>query len=300
MTRALPQNLFQGVTLIIIAAFIISVSDVVFKGFAGHLSLWQVFAVRGLITLPLAAGIGYLIWRTKWADIRAGFAPWPLLRAMTFAGSLLAFYATIPFLALSVLGAAHYTAPLLVALIGAFIVGERMPALGWVGVGVGVLGLLFLVQPWGEDVSPWLILPLCGAISYAISHTITRVKCQHLSPASLSFAQNFCMMAGGLLLGGLFILLPDPGTNPELFGDWPALTGLDYGLLLGLAALTVTASTLIARSYQIAPPAIIATFEYVYLPFALFWDWTRGETPNALAIIGVGLIIIAGVLVTRR
>lgn len=300
MTRALPQNLVQGIVLIIIAAFVISVSDVVFKGFAGHLSLWQVFTVRGVMTLPMVAGIGWLIWRTSWADIRAGFAPWPLLRAVTFAGTLLAFYASLPFLALSVVGAANYTAPLFVAILAVFVVGERVSPFGWLGIAVGFTGLLMLMQPWEETFSAWVFLPLGGAVSYAISHTITRVKCQHLSPASLSFAQNFCIMAGGLILGGLFLTLPDPSNNPQLFGAWPALGASDYGLLLALAAITVTGSTLIARAYQIAPPAIIATFEYAYLPFALFWDVMRGETPNNLALSGVALIIVAGVLVTRR
>lgn len=299
MSTPLPQQILRGVTLVVIAAFVISVNDVVFKTFAGHLSLWQVFALRGVLAVPILALIGFRQVR----QFAQGFAPWPLLRAVTFTFTLLAFYAALPYLSFATVGAANYTAPLFVAIIAALVVGERVSPLGWVGLILGFVGILVLLQPGTDAFSPWVLLPILGAVAYAVSHTITRLKCQHLSPLTLSFAQNTTMMISGFLVGGLFLTF-DPSAelladHPALFRAWPTLDLRDWGILLALALITILASTLIAAAYQSAPAPTVATFEYSYLIFAAGWDSFFGDLPTRLALLGIGLIVIAGVLVLR-
>ena len=48
-----PQNVKLGVALILTAALGISVQDVIFKLFSSQLSLWQIFALRGCLAVPL-------------------------------------------------------------------------------------------------------------------------------------------------------------------------------------------------------------------------------------------------------
>ena len=300
MASALPQNLRLGIGLIIFAAFVISVSDIVFRLYVPHLSLWQVFAVRGVLTLPLLMVIG---WRHM-RQFPAAFAPWPLLRASTFAMTLLLFYAALPYLSQATVGAANYTAPLFVAILSAWLLREGLGRIGYLGLGIGFAGIIVLLQPGTEAFSPWVLLPICGAICYAISHTITRAKCQHLSPLSLSFGQNTMMMLFGFLFGALFLVFSPGGEiaaeYPEIFGAWPSLSQMDWGILLGLGLLTILASTMIARAYQSAPGPIVATFEYTYLIFAAGWDAMRGVTPTTVSLLGVLMIILAGVLVLRK
>lgn len=300
MAALRPQHIRLGIALIVLGAFVISVSDLVFQVFAGGLSLWQVFAVRGVITLPLLIALGF----RHLPHFAQAFAPWPLLRAITFTATLLLFYAALPYLDLSVVGAANYTAPLFVALLAAWLLREGLGPRGWLGLGLGFGGILLLLKPGTGDFSPWVLLPLLGAVSYAISHTITRAKCQHLHPFALSFGQNFMMMASGFLFGGLvlaFAPAPDlAAAYPALLGPWPPLSALDWGVLVGLAVLTVTASTLLARAYQAAPGPIVATFEYTYLIFAAGWDTLRGNLPDTWALLGMVLIIVAGLIVLKR
>lgn len=300
MTAVLPQNLRLGISLIVFAAFVISVNDIVFKQFADHLSLWQVFAVRGVMTLPILALIG-------WRHVRQfpeAFAPWPLLRASTFALTLLSFYAALPYLNLATVGAANYTAPLFVAILSAWLLREGLGRWGWLGLGLGFVGILVLLRPGTDAFSPWVLLPLFGAVCYAISHTITRAKCQHLNPLSLSFGQNAMMMVFGFLFGALFLIFSPGGEiaaeYPQIFGSWPTLSSSDWGILLALGLITILASTLIARAYQSAPAPVVATFEYTYLIFAAGWDAVRGDFPAPISLLGIAMIILAGVLVLRK
>ena len=54
----------------------------------------------------------------------------------------------------------------------------------------------------------------------------------------------------------------------------------------------------VARAYQIAPPPIIATFDYGYLVSAALWGFVFfSEEPNLPTLGGMILITVAGLLV---
>jgi drug/metabolite transporter (DMT)-like permease len=54
----------------------------------------------------------------------------------------------------------------------------------------------------------------------------------------------------------------------------------------------------VARAYQIAPPSIIATFDYAYLISAALWGFVFfSETPDVFTLAGMILITMAGLLV---
>ncbi len=68
--------------------------------------------------------------------------------------------------------------------------------------------------------------------------------------------------------------------------------------LLGI--LLVAESIWVAKAYQIAPAAIIGTFDYSYLVFAVFWGFVFfSDVPDMLTVLGIGLILAAGWLVVR-
>ena len=69
--------------------------------------------------------------------------------------------------------------------------------------------------------------------------------------------------------------------------------------LLAVAALVGSVGAAIA--YQIAPPATVATFDFSYLGFAALWGMLFfAETLDGVTIIGIVMIVVAGVLAVRR
>lgn len=111
-----PQNIILGVSLVISAALTISIQDVVFKLFSSELTLWQIFSLRGVLAIPMLLAV---LWAhgTHLGVVRAAFGKWPLLRSVFITTTFLAFYAAIPFLSLSTVGAANYIAPIFVTLL---------------------------------------------------------------------------------------------------------------------------------------------------------------------------------------
>lgn len=304
MSEARPQQIARGVTLILAAALTISLQDVVFKLFSAELTLWQIFALRALMTLPLFFGLAWLRGKRR-GVLREALRPWPLLRAVFMTLTFLAFYAAIPFLSLSTLGAANYIAPIFVTLLSAFVIGERVGPRGWVAVFLGFAGVVVLLQPGSDAFSPWALLPVMGAFFYALSHITTRTRCQSLSLATMALSVNLTMFAAGAVMS-LVILFwqPDDGlvrAYPYLFGTWSPVGPSEWLVLGLLAVLAVAIAMLLAGAYQAAPPSIVATFEYSYLVFVVIWDLLFFATsPSGTTLLGMAMIVGAGLMVLRR
>ena len=298
-----PDNVIRGVALILAAALTISFQDVVFKIFSSQLSLWQIFALRGVLAIPMLL---VLLWaRGQHKGILSlAFGRWPLLRAVFITTTFLAFYAAIPFLSLSTVGAANYIAPIFVAMLSAFAIKEPVGPLGWLGVVIGFVGVVVLLRPGSDAFSLWSLLPVVGAVFYALAHITTRVKCQNIPLSAIALAQNLVMMGAGFLMSAaIFWLAPKGGlfdAYPYIFGPWSEISPSDAITLVLLAGFAVLISILLAGAYRSAPPAIISTFEYSYLVFVAIWDIAIfGIAPSLSSVTGMILIVLAGLLVLR-
>ncbi|MFD1158695.1 DMT family transporter [Roseovarius aestuarii] len=300
---ARPQNILRGVTLIIAAAFTISVQDVVFKLFSNTLSLWQIFTVRALLALPLFAVLALA--KGNRGALRGAVQKWPLLRGLCLTLTFMAFYAAIPFLSLSTVGAANYTAPIFITLLSAYVISEPVGRMGWIAVFVGFVGVVVLLKPGTDAFSPWALLPIIGAVFYALGHITTRVKCQSIPVTTMALSLNLMMLAAGLGASLLLLIWPPApdlvNSYPNIFGAWSPITQAEWQVLVLLAGLAVLIGMVLAGAYQAAPPATVATFEYTYLIFVVMWDLTFFATmPKGSTLLGMIMIIGAGLMVLRR
>ncbi|MEP6445058.1 MAG: DMT family transporter [Hyphomicrobiales bacterium] len=303
-THARPHFVARGVMLIIAGTFLISMQDAVVKIFSEHLTLWQLFVIRGVLTIPLFVLLGWGFNAHK-TLLRDAMRPWVLVRGFFIAITLLLFYAALPFSQISTLAAVIYLSPVLIVIFSSFLINEPVKLSGWVGVCLGFLGVLVLLQPGTEAFSSWTLLPLVGVVLYAFAHIITRVHCQDVPAVALGFSLNLAMLFLGVI-GSIFIGLEFfgnelVGSHPYIFGEWQALDLSVWFILVHLAAIAAISAFVIAGAYQSAPPSIIATFEYSFLIFAAFWDVFYFETPlTVTAIIGMMMIVGAGMLVLKR
>ncbi len=300
--HTLPASTFAGILLVLAATFAISLQDVIFKAFGNTMTLWQIFALRGALAIPLFL----MLRRPHGAGIFVqAFQPWVMLRAWCMTLTFLAFYAAIPFLSLSTLGAANYMAPIFVALLSAFAIRERVTWRGWLAVLIGFAGVLVLLRPGTDAFSVWALLPLTGAMFYACGHILTRTKCRDVPVSAMALAVILATMCAGIL-GSLIISLAPPGTavslaTPYLLGGWSPLDLAECLILAALTLLTVAATLLLAGAYKAAPPSTAATFEYSYLVFVALWDMVFFATPpGGMTLLGMAMIVGAGLLLIYR
>jgi len=302
-TQAISQNVRMGVLLIILAALLIATQDATFKSFTTDMTLWQIFVMRGVVAMPMLLLMGGV--RGKAVSLmKEACSSGPLARSLCLTLAFVVFYAVLPFLNLSTAGAALYMAPIFVALLSAFLIGEPVRRLAWMGVFLGFAGVLVLLRP-ASDAFSWLgLVPLMSAVAYSLGHIITRTRCQNVSVEALSFSLNMTLFIAGILISvGLLIWPQEIEPNSRLayvFGQWGALDQSSWILLFVLAAFAVLIGMTLAGAYQKGPPATIATFEYSYLVFVAAWDvFLFGTELNAGSLAGMIMIAGAGVLVLK-
>ena len=300
---AVPQN--SPLTLVLVAAvFMMSIQEAMFKQFSADLSLWQIFTLRGLLALPLLFIIA-LVRQQHRCLWQQALSTWPLLRSLSMTLMFIAMYAAIPFISLSTVAAGIYTAPVFVTIMSAYAIGEPVGARGWLAITLGFAGVLVILQPGADAFSFWALLPVLGGFLYALSNVITRSKCQSMTLTSLALSLNMALLLAGILLSCVMLLWQADGeliqAYPFLFSDWSTIGVYEWAVIAFLAVLVVAVGMALAGAYQSAPPSTVATFDYSYLIFMVLWDFLFFATPpNLTTVIGIALIVTAGLLVTRR
>lgn len=294
-----PQKVGLGAAVIVGAVFLMATQDALIKYASADLALSQIFVLRSLMVLPVLSAIAGRSFKTDWTH---ALRPWPVARAALLSSMYLLLYAAIPFLPLATLAAGFYTGPLFITLLSGFLLKEPVGPRGWSAVTIGFLGVLVLLQPGAGAFSPWTLVPVLSGFCYALAAVLTRGPCQANSPASLALSLNICLLAAGGLLIGLGAAMPALGAAWSfLFRTWAAMGGAEWLLITALAVFMIGIGLGLAAAYQLAPPVVIASFDYSYLVFATLWGLVLfGEVPDLPTWIGMFLILAAGLTVSWK
>jgi len=204
-----------------------------------------------------------------------------------------------------VAAAAFYTLPIFITLFAALFLGERISPPGWLAVAIGFAGTLLILQPQADDFNAWTLLPLVSAILYAIAMILTRSKCRIEKPVMLSLWMNICFIATGTL-ALLLLSLWNPATdkialNPFLFEAWTPMSLNEWRTMGILAIAILVGSVGAAVAYQKGPASLVSIFDFSYVGFAVAWGYLLfAEVPANLVMLGILMIIAAGIMVSRQ
>ncbi len=287
-----------GILIILGSVAVLALGDALIKLISGAFSLWQIFALRSVFALPCFFAIAILAQRR----LKPRNAGWVGLRTVLLVTGWIAYYGALPWLDLGTAAVAVYTNPIFTALITAAVLRDRVMPLQWLGILIGFVGIVVILRPTDAQFSWALLGPLAGALLYSMAMILTRAKCQNEDFVSLAFVLHLGFISTGVI--GLavttMLALPAPmaEANPFLTTPWVSLASSDWALMAFLGLLATGFTIGVARAYQIAPPHIVATFDYAYVGFAILWGLVFfAEIPDTTARIGMALIIIAGLVV---
>lgn len=189
------------------------------------------------------------------------------------------------------------TAPLWIALFGLFWPdADRLNWRGWLGLLIGLLGVLFLFGPKVQqperlfrDPGPWFVLG--SAASWALGTLLSRhhrPNCSHLTTAAWQMT-----LGGGALILVAFAL-GEPERMPEQI-TWNAVIAFLYLLVAGSFVGFIAYNWLLGH----ASAAEVGTHSYVNPAVAVMIGWLSGE-PFTLWLGGGIIVILAGVALVRN
>jgi len=174
------QNRLVGIGLVSLAYLLFTLLDGSAKWLVHSMPVIMVVWLRfvmhaligGAVLFPLR-GLA-LVWsrHLKWHAVRA-------LMFVTMTG--VNFWA-LQYLQLTVTSSIFFTVPIVIALISASILGERLDAGRWIAILAGFAGVLAIVRPGSAEFHPAMIGSLINALIYAVFMLMTRRLAAYDSP----------------------------------------------------------------------------------------------------------------------
>jgi drug/metabolite transporter (DMT)-like permease len=177
--------------------------------------------------------------------------------------------------------------------------GERLTVRGWLGLALGLGGVLVLMAPelmridhFFEDLGPLLILT--SAISWAVGSFILRHrKRSHRGSHLLSAAYQ--MLIGGTLLTLVGLAAGETrDVTPAIFTP-TAVFSFFYLLVVGSLVGFVAYNYLLGH----VSGALVGTYAYVNPVVAILVGWQLGHEELSPWILGGVAVILAGVALVR-
>jgi len=256
----------------------------VFIRLAPHLDSWQFLVYRGL---GVAVAFALLARSKGRGAMLADFlALGPLGIVATVALSLAAIGFIVALKLTSVANALFLSScsPLLSAILGFLILGERLDLRQIGSVALGFGGLAIIVGGGfeaGHVVGD--LLALLSALSFAVVSVCMRLAPERdFGPAMIGYGVCSALVAAGVVVGEGATLAPPPLETFAAFAAGFVLMGFGFALFLrGAPAVPAVGQTLLAQTETIFGPV------WVWLAF--------GETPAAATLVG-GAIILAAVV----
>jgi len=298
-----PHHL-HGIVLALVAAIILSVNDLAVKNLSGNYALHQIILFRAIVSMSLILTV---IWasRTGFRQLLTRRPKEHLFRIAIVMVSNVTYFLGLAAMPLADAVATAFVAPLFVTLLSAVILGEPVGPRRWGAVGVGMVGVLVMLRPGAGVIQPAAVLVLISAFCYALSHMMTRRMRDTESAMTLTFfvQVGFIVVSCGmgLVVGDGHLSGSPDAALAFLFRPWhwPPLSDLPWflanGLALGVGGL------MMSQAYRTTEAALIAPFEYVGMPMAIFWGVAIfGTWPDATAWVGIALICGAGLYTLWR
>ena len=298
--RAAPVNsIVLGIAVILSAVLLLSLSDALVKLASARLSVGQLFLVRSSVAVFLMAG--YALAMSRMSRLRLVRPRWVVLRSLLLTSMWVAYYAALPSMSFALAAAALYTTPLFMALFSCILLKEPIRPRRWLAIAIGIVGVLLMLRPDTNTVSPIIALPFLAAIFYALAAIVTWSRCAKEKPLALAMNLNLCLaVAGAVTLAAILLLAPSPdlvADNAFIMSLWPMLEPSDLLLLAVLGLFMVAIAILVAKAYQMAPSPVIGVFDNGYLVFATLWSALFfDEIPDAVGFFGIAMIICAAIL----
>jgi drug/metabolite transporter (DMT)-like permease len=272
-----------GIGMMLGGMFLFSLNDAIGKWLVATYSVGQVLLIRSLFALVVLAVL-----------LRAsGFAPVlrvdrPAVQAVRVAFStaeVFCFYTAVTYLPLADVMTYWLAAPIYVAAMSPFLLGERVGPLRWAAIALGFLGVLIALAPSGAVAPVATVAAVLGSLSFALM-IVTGRSLRGTPDTTLVFWQTAGALAAGLVLAP---------------AAWVPPTPVDFALLGLLGVVAMGAHICVNRALKLADAATVAPMQYTLLPFAIVLGWLFfRDVPGPAMLAGAAIIIGSGLVIFYR
>jgi drug/metabolite transporter (DMT)-like permease len=270
-------SLRLAIGLMLLGMFMFALNDAMGKWLVATYTVGQVLLIRSAFGMaflaPFAGRAGFaLALRPERPGLQA-------LRVAFSSAEVFCFYWAVRSLPLADVMTVWLAAPIIVAALSPFLLGESVDLRRWIAIGIGFVGVVIALAPSGM-VQFWPVMAaMVGTVCFAMM-LITGRTLRGTPDTTLVLWQ----LAGAGLVG--LVLAPM---------DWVMPTARDFLLLGLLGIVAMLAHLCVNRALKLADAAVVAPFQYTLLPYAAVLGWLFfGDIPHPQTFAGAAIIILSG------
>lgn len=277
--------------LMVAAMLMLPGIDAIAKWLSGSVSAgqvsWSRFFFQALFTLPFALRVDLAV-PAREIGVHA-------LRGSLIATATVLFFSSLRVLPLADAISIFFISPLILTLLSATLLGERI---GWrrlSAVLAGFIGALVVVRPAFESFGATALLPVVAAVAFACYLLLTR----RLAPRDDPIRMQFYAGVFGCLSMSLVLLIGEAYAIRDADPIWPGAA--QWGLLLSLGLVATIGHLLVVHAFKRAQAGALAPFQYLEIVGATLYGLLLfGDFPDLMTWFGIAIIVASGLYVFHR
>ena len=276
----IKQNERLGILLMVTTTIVFASQDGLSKYLATEYNVYMVVMIRYWF---FAAFIMTISSRKPGGVKQVAKTKTPLLQI--FRSLVLVAEMCVTVLAFTLLGLAETHAifasyPLIIAMLSGPILGEHVGWRRWLAICVGFFGILIILNPGNGIFSPYALVPLAGAILFALYGLLTRYAGQYDNSSTSFFWTGIVGCIAMTAIGLNF---------------WDPVSQANWSIMLILSASGMLGHFLLIKCYEVAEASAVQPFAYLQLIWAsLIGVIIFGEKITTNVLLGACIIVGAG------
>ena len=268
-----------GIGLVTATTLLFATLDTTAKWLVQELPVFQVVWMRFVTHVLITSALLWPVHGRELVRVR-DWRLQALRAAMLGTMTALNFWA-LQYLQLAETGAIQFSVPLLIAVLSAWWLGERLGAARWLAIAAGLVGVLLVVRPGTAGFHPAILLSVGNAFLYATFNMLTRKLAATESAASMQLMSAI----GAALLIAPFGLM---------HWQWPASPGT-WALIVLCGACGGFGHYFVAQAHRYASAATLGPFLYQQIVYMTLGGWlVFSQVPDALVLVGAGVVVASG------
>jgi drug/metabolite transporter (DMT)-like permease len=207
------------------------------------------------------------------------------IRAVLLIGSTGLFFSALNFMPIADTLAIFFVQPLITTVLAPLLLREHVDRRRWIVVGIGFVGTLIVIRPGFQIFNIGIVFALASGTAMAFYVLMTRRLARVESSISMSLHTS--------LVGAILASIPLPFV-------WESPSASQWGLLILVGAIAVLGHFLITWAYSLSEASLLAPLAYSEMIMATLagW-WFFGELPDRLTFLGVSILVICAIYISR-
>jgi drug/metabolite transporter (DMT)-like permease len=280
----------------LLASFLFALMGFFVKLLSQTMSSLEIVFFRNVFGVAM---IGYSLYKV--APKTSGGKPFLLfMRGFIGFSALLLFFYNITVMTLADAMTFSKTSPIFTAIFAYLFLQEKLPKIASLSIVLGFVGMFMIIKPTAGMLDKTAITGILSGLGAALAYTSIRELKNYYEPRLIVMSFVLIGTIGPLILMGISEFYTNEVFD-FMFSPFVMPSGVTWLYVIALGVLATFSQLFMTKSYATVKAGIAGVISYSNILFSIGIGVLIGEgLPDLMSAFGILLIIIGGILVTKK